>query len=333
LNKINFCYDEIMHNSNQIYALHAIFIQAKQAVLKSELQESLNVSAEQLEKLIHEMRLHLDAPIKYDKALKSYYYDRAEHPDYELPGLWFNSSELYGLFASYQLLSEVGPGLLESSITPIKEKLESLLHADTLNKGELEKRIRILKMAARKPNAKHFSMVASALMLRKQLSIKYAGRDRKKVTERSISPQRLVHYRDNWYIDAWCHLRDELRTFSVDRIEYSHLLTDKAIDIDSPVLQEHFSTAYGIFSGKPNKKALLKFNQSVARWVAEEQWHPNQVGQFNVEGDYELEIPYRDERELVQDILRFAADVEVISPATLRETIKIKLQAALNQYD
>ena len=142
-----------------------------------------------------------------------------------------------------------------------------------------------------------------------------------------------MHYRDNWYIDAWCHLREELRTFSVDRIEYSRLINTNALDIDDAILKEHFSTAYGIFSGTPNKTAVLKFNKSVAKWVADEQWHPEQNGQFDFDGCYQLEIPYRDQRELIQDILRFGPDVEVLKPEQLREEIKEKLTMAKNQYD
>ena len=169
-------------------------------------------------------------------------------------------------------------------------------------------------------------------MMRKQLDIKYAGRDRNQLTERTLSPQRLVHYRDNWYIDAWCHLREQLRTFAVDRIEYSHLVNKKALEIDEVDLKEHFSTAYGIFSGKPDKTAVLKFNKNVARWVADEQWHPDQNGQFNIDGSYELEIPYRDPRELIQDILRFGPDVEVVMPLALRTEVIHKLKKTLELY-
>ena len=322
-----------MEKFAHVSAIHSLLSNGGKAVTKLKIQEAINSTADKVEQIIQNMRLYLDAPIKYDVESKSYYYDIDVNPNYELPGLWFNSSELYGLFASYQLLSDVGPGLLESHIDPIKEKLESLMQSNTMQNGDLEKRIRILKMAARKPSAKHFSVVASSLLMHKQLNIKYAGRDRNKLTERILSPQRLVHYRDNWYIDAWCHLREELRTFSVDRIEYSRLINTNALDIDDAILKEHFSTAYGIFSGTPNKTAVLKFNKSVAQWVADEQWHPDQNGQFDFDGCYQLEIPYRDQRELIQDILRFGPDVEVLKPEQLREEIKEKLTMANNQYD
>ena len=326
-----------MDKFDRVYGLHALLTAADAPVTKSQIQTALECSLESVEHIIKDMRLYLDAPIKYDIEFKGYYYDKTAEEDYELPGLWFNASELYGLFASYQLLSEVGPGLLESHIAPIKEKLESLIQSESMsanstNKADLEKRIRILKMAARKPSPKHFSVVASSLLMRKQLNIKYAGRDRNKPTERTLSPQRLVHYRDNWYIDAWCHMREQLRTFAIDRIEYSRLINTKALEIDDATLKEHFSTAYGIFSGKPNKTAVLKFNESVAKWVAEEQWHPDQNGQFEFDGSYLLELPYRDQRELIQDILRFGPDVEVLKPELLREEIKQKIEQVKELY-
>ena len=318
-----------MDNYEEVTLIHNVLSTSTKPILKSKLQSLINVSELDLENIIENMRLYLDAPIKYDVDIKSYFYDLQNNGKYELPGLWLNASELYGLFASYQLLSEVGPGLLESHIEPIKNKLKSLMHNDSSTQSnDLDKRIRILTMAARKPNPKHFSVVASALLIRKQLTIHYAGRDRDTKTERIISPQRLVHYRDNWYIDAWCHLREELRTFSIDRITYSLLVNIKTKDIDEDTLSKHYSSSYGIFSGAPDKTAILKFAVSVAKWVADEKWHPDQNGQFDIDGCYQLEIPYRDPRELIQDILKFGADVEVLQPKQLRDLIKEKIEEA-----
>jgi predicted DNA-binding transcriptional regulator YafY len=44
------------------------------------------------------------------------------------------------------------------------------------------------------------------------------------------------------------------------------------------------------------------------------------------DGRYELVIPYADERELLGDILRFGADVEVLAPARLREQVQAEVQ-------
>ena len=54
--------------------------------------------------------------------------------------------------------------------------------------------------------ARATTAVAGALM-RRRLAIAYHGRERDATTVRKVSPQRLTHYRDNWYLDAWCHSR------------------------------------------------------------------------------------------------------------------------------
>jgi len=80
-------------------------------------------------------------------------------------------------------------------------------------------------------------------------------------------------------------------------------------------------TGYGIFSGKKVQWAKLKFTPERARWVAQEQWHPKQKSKFEVDGSYQLEIPYSDDRELVMDILRHGPEVEVLAPQKLCERI------------
>ena len=79
--------------------------------------------------------------------------------------------------------------------------------------------------------------------------------------------------------------------------------------------------------------AVLRFSKERARWVADKRWHPEQAGQYLVDGRYELRIPYRDERELVMDIMRHGADVEAVSPVKLRESVKTQLNQALSAYN
>ncbi len=64
--------------------------------------------------------------------------------------------------------------------------------------------------------------------------------------------------------------------------------------------------------------ASLKFTPERARWVANEQWHPEQRGRLEPDGSYVLEVPFADLRELLMDILKYGADVEVLGPEALR---------------
>jgi hypothetical protein len=47
--------------------------------------------------------------------------------------------------------------------------------------------------------------------------------------------------------------------------------------------------------------AKLRFTPKQARWVSSEQWHPEQVSQFDKDGSYLLEFPYSNDGELIMD--------------------------------
>ena len=187
-------------------------------------------------------------------------------------------------------------------------------------------------MGARAMALPHFELVANAVLKRQRVHIAYAGRSSNTVTEREISPQRLVHYRENWYVDAWCHLREDVRSFAVDAIQRAALLDKKAKNVADKELDEVLASGYGIFSGRSTQWAKLRFTAERARWVGSEQWHPKQKSSYAADGAYVLEVPYADDRELIGDILRHGAEVEVLGPPALRRAVRGQLNAALKRY-
>ncbi len=77
---------------------------------------------------------------------------------------------------------------------------------------------------------------------------------------------------------------------------------------------------------------MLRFSPARSRWVQQEQWHPDQITRLLPNGSVELEIPYSDDRELLADVLRHGADVQVLRPRELRRKVAEVLAAAASQY-
>lgn len=321
-----------MDRLQRIYKLHQILSSRRYAVSRQNLEEKLECSQATVKRIIEELRLHFNAPIKYDRACNGYIYDIREGEVFELPGLWFNANELYALLTVQQLLENTQPGLLDDHLKPIRNRLEKILATAQLNRDEIAKRIRILRMSARDAASEHFQSVASALLQRKRLQINYHSRSNDQTTQRQISPQRLTHYRDNWYLDVYCHKRNALRSFAVDRIRACRPLDQTALELDEAQLDAHFASSYGIFAGQPKANAVLLFSPERARWVADEQWHPQQQGTLLADGSYELRISYANSKELVMDILKHGAEVEVLAPPELRQEVIDRLQTALSKY-
>lgn len=296
------------------------------------LAEALECSERNVKDIIRQLRDDHLVPIVYDRQENGYQLDPSYKENFELNETWFSAAELHALMTSHHLLANVQPGWLDDYIEPLKSRIEALLQNANRDFIELQQRVRILQIAARPVSLDHFKTISSALLNRQRLYVAYHGRERDRTTDREISPQRLVYYRNNWYLDAWCHTRDGLRTFSVDRLHPARSLHTEAIDVPSQELDEQLSSAYGIFAGTPNKIARLRFTPQAATWVADEQWHDQQQSHVLRDGSYELRIPYRDARELIMDILKHGADVEVLGPASLRKEVARRVRALAGVY-
>jgi len=295
------------------------------------IMEHLEVSRATVKRDIEYMRDRMGAPIVWDRSSRGYRYDQ-EDGQYALPGMWFNASEIYALLTMDHLLSNLQPGLLGPHIQPLRRRVHELLERGDHSADEVASRIHIVRLARRDVDAGVFESLASALLSRQRVILQHYNRSRDEIVAREVSPQRLLYYRDNWYLHAWCHLRQGLRSFGVDVIRQTEPTEKKAKEISTAELEAVFASGYGIFAGRDTEKALLRFSAGRARWVAHENWHPDQQGHFDEQGCYVLQIPYSQDTELLMDILRYGADVEVLAPPVLRRRVADALNSALQQY-
>lgn len=311
--------------------LHRLLLDQHCPVPHTAIEQALSCSPATAKRVLRELRDITHDPIPYDRKRGGYRYQDPGLHDRDLPFLWFSAAELNALLVIDQHLETLQTRLLADALHPLRERVQRLLDLHGESSGEARRRIRILALAHR-PQAAWFPRCTEALLQRKRLRILYDGRGGGDPTERDISPQRLSHYRDNWYLDAWCHWRQELRTFAVERIRQAEFLDEPATDIPDDELDSHYAEGYGIFAGPSKATAVLLFSADRARWVAEEQWHPRQQSRFLPDGRYELSFPYSDPTELVMDILRQGAEVEVLAPEELRDIAVRRLREALGKY-
>ena len=298
--------------------------------------EMLEVSPATFKRDLEYMRERFQAPVIWDRDAGGYRFETGKKTGqkYQLPGLWFDEKEAHALLTMQHLLASLDQGgLIGPHIAPLMSRLNAMLGTGNASADEIQKRFRILSVATRKVELEHFSMVGAAVTKRDRLLIRYHARGSNEVTEREISPQRLIYYRENWYVDAWCHLRDGLRSFSVDCIKAASVTGKKAREVSNKALEEYLASGYGIFGGSDLQWAKLRFSAERARWVAAENWHPQQRGSFDDEGRYALEVPYSIDRELMLEILRHGASVEVLEPKALQLKVRDEHLAAAAHYN
>lgn len=313
-----------MNRLERFYVMDHL-LQERGVVPRAVILEQLEISPATFKRDLEYMRDRFNAPVVWDREQGGYRYDKAPKAGrkFELPGLWFSEREAYALATMRHLLASLDPGgLIGPQLAPLQARLDAILGGGEASATEIQKRIRIISIGSRTLALEHFSTVGAALIKRRRLRLMYHARSTDETTEREVSPQRLVHYRDNWYVDGWCHLRKGLRSFAVDSIREATILDQPARDVAENTLDAWVDAGYGIFSGEEVTWARLRFSAERARWVATEAWHPQQRSSLDTAGRYVLELPYADDRELILDILRHGADVEVLAPAELRQKVR-----------
>lgn len=284
-------------------------------------------SRKQLHKTIYHLRDVLGAPLLYDEHLRGWHYDRSA-PAFELPGLWFTSTELHALLAAGQLLAQADPGILAAAISPLRARIATLLQRGGIDTAWKHDAVRVSTPMLRRVDRHVFALAAQATLSARQLRMRYLARSHAGNALRTVSPLRLEHYRGNWYLRAWCHVRAGWRHFALERIEAPELLGEAAT-FPEP---EPESPAFGLFEGTSPQRAVLRFARERARWIADEEWHPRQQQRWLPDGRLELEFPFGDPTELLLDILRYGPDVEVVAPESLRDRVRQRLQQALAIY-
>jgi len=322
-----------MKKADRIYRLHNL-LQNRQFISRKELQTTLEVARATLTRDIEFLRSQMNAPVVFDQDLGGYRLDKQATLKgiHELPGLWFNESELNALLAIEGLLESIQPGLLGPHIAPLKKRMEQLLGQTSHTPAEIRKRILLLPSTPRGLKLEHFEACANATLSRRRLKIDHYDRALDTIVSREVSPQRVVRYKENWYLDSWCHLRKAIRTFSVDAIRGATILEKPAQEISGDELNAVLGAGYGIYAGREVQWAVLKFTPWQARWTSHETWHVDQRSRFEADGSYILEIPYSGDGEIVMDILKYGSEVEVIGPEELRRQISKRLDEAAGIY-
>ena len=324
-----------MDRFERVVLLHRLLKKARRPVPLARLMDELECSRATVYRVVAYLRDALDAPLEsgvgeHGQASFCYISDAAD--TFELPGIWLSSEELAALLAMHTLLERTDSSVLTGALTPFRVKIERLLAERTVGQTLPLERIRMIGSGTRVLDQQVFRSVAGAVLGRRRINFVYRARGNDQTTRRSVSPQRMVHYRDNWYLDAWDHDKEALRSFAVDRMREVSTPDLPVRDLADDTLDAALAGGYGIFAGTARGWATIHFSTHAARWVADMHWHSQQQGHFLEDGGFELRLPYANSRELLMDILKYGPDAEVIAPVALREEMKMLLGLALQAY-
>lgn len=328
-----------MSQTERLYQIVRMLEDARQPVPLGRFLDTLEISRASFKRDLDYLRDRLGAPIVWRRAAAGApagYLLEGERGEagkrFGIHGLWFNPSEIHALLMMQQLATAMEPGLLAGQVDGLMTRIRLMLGSADDDPAEIGRRVRILHSASRRTTPAAFETVAQATMKRRRLRLRYYTRSRNAESERVVSPQQLLHYRENWYLLAHCHQAGELRLFALDAMRAAEARRERAREIGPRKLQQAVGQAFGIFAGAAAGRAELLFDAEVAPWITSEIWHPQQQATPQADGRLLLAVPYADDRELMMEILRHGPHVEVVGPPALRAAVAARLQEAVARY-
>lgn len=293
--------------------------------------EKLEISYPTFKRDLEYMRERLHVPIEYNRDMGGYCFGEG-YEGSELPGLWFNSSEIHALLTMDYLLTTLQPGLLGPHIEPFRARIATILNSKDQSVDEIRNRIKLVNTGYRPVKPENFEQIAHALLKRVQITINHHNRGRGDVTQRTVSPQRLTYYKGTWYLDAWCHMRKGIRRFGMDAVELCAVEVAKAKEVPATRLKKELDSGYGIFGGNEVNMAEMEFTKIRSQWACNEIWHEEQVGNWSPDGTYHLKVPYTNENEMASEVLHYGDDVKVLGPKSLIEAVTKKAMEITKLY-
>ncbi len=327
-----------MKQAARIREIVAILSASRHPVHRDVFLEALEVSLATFKRDIETLRDQMQAPIEYvaaeGESRGGYILEKKDWVSgkHGLPNVWFSASELYAILMIDELAKHIGPGLLSEHLRDLIPRITMALSSGGDSADRIRSKIKIMTSASRRNGSPFFDTVTQATVNSERLEILYYTRTRNERSTREVSPLRIIHYKENWYLFAWCHKSDGIRMFAMDAIEDAKNLKKPAKTVANKQVDEVIGKGFGIYLGGNISWATLRFNAKQAPWISSEVWHPEQHGQYLNDGRYELKVPYSNPNELILEILKYGENVEVIEPASLRQEIATRLSKAAKIY-
>jgi proteasome accessory factor C len=235
--------------------------------------------------------------------------------------------EALTLYLGSEIIAQQKGTKYAALIENARKKIKKALSTEV--KEQLDRKKDLIGIDIGKIPIDKLQIIHQAITEKRKLEIEYYTKGRQKLTKRIICPYLAIVYLAHWYIIGYCEMAKEERTFRLDRIKSAKLTQD------SFELPKHFSkTKYEKYAPYlPTGEGIevkIKFSANIARWIIERA--KSKDIQKLKDGSVILTIVSDSPGWLVQEVLSYREDAEIISPPELRKAIKETCIQILKKY-
>jgi predicted DNA-binding transcriptional regulator YafY len=250
------------------------------------------------------------------------------------PPIPFTLPELMALYFCSDVAKTFQGSIFSEALESLFEKIKTTLPEDSTSFLENIRRTLTVSKKFVSQGDKINGIIANvneAALNKTVVEIVYFTMSRQEETRRRVNPYCLWYFKDSFYLIGYCHVREDLRVFALDRIkEFRH--TEETFSVpESFDPEELMGSSFGIFKGAPSK-VVVRFDADVAGYIEERRWHETQRIFYEDGGSILLKMVVAGIEEVKHWILTWGAKAEVLEPTSLREQIVAEGKAMVERY-
>jgi predicted DNA-binding transcriptional regulator YafY len=250
-------------------------LRSRQRQTEGSLVEALGVSERTIRNDLHFLRDRFQAPLEFDRQWGWRYTE----PDWRLPSISLSQGELFALILGARMLEAYGGSAYESELRSSIKRLSERLPAQTwIDLQQLaDERILFRPGAQTLVAPQIWNDLVEASRRSQRVLMRYYTASRNEESERIFDPYLLHVYRGtNPYTIGFCHQRQAIRWFRVDRIRSLQLLSEKFVRDPNFDPKQHLEQIFQCEVGGESVAVAIWFDVPTAPYIRERRWHSTQ---------------------------------------------------------
>lgn len=291
-------------------------------------QNGSHICDSTIEKDLFAMRNEHDAPIRFSRKEKGYYY---EDPEYSIDEIPLNDKDVDAIKMAANVLYQFkNSNLFQNFDFAISKILDRVNISNKIDDKEIDSFVQFEKVSSPK-GGEYLEDLLTAIKQKRKVQFSYQGYKKDEKTVRRIHPYLLKEYRHRWYVIGKNEMKDRVQTFGLDRVLDLQLLEDRFTIESSFDSDMFFKHSIGITAniGSP-MKIRIAADEVLSKYLLSQPLHFSQE-YLGLENDKRLfEYFLLPTYELKQQLLGFGPEVKVLSPASFVDEMQQAI-AAMNQ--
>jgi predicted DNA-binding transcriptional regulator YafY len=293
--------------------------------------EGENICDSTIEKDLFFLRMEHDAPIKYSKKNRGYFYDSDSFSLDEIP---LTDDDMDAIrFAANTLLQFKDVEMFKQFGFAIDKIVDRVAISESNSPSDADTFVQFESAISNEGN-EYLTPLLTGIRQKKYAYFDYGSFASEKKKSRKVVPLLLKEYRNRWYLISFDCIKEAISTFALDRMENVHISDVIHNEVISFDINRFFQHAIGItVTNSFPDTIIFKADNITSKYINSQPIHVSQSILKTGKNKTTFSLNVIVSEELIRLFLSFGGEVEIIEPESLRNQIIKRVEEMQLKYN